>query len=141
MRNFTLLQKTLIVIGALVIFLALLIFTAPEPTGTAQLSWNANTEPDFAGYKIYYGDSPRSANCPPGGYAHNITVGNSTSHTVKELSAGKTYYFSITAYDTAGQESGCSSEVSKQVSVSSDASAVTKFTYAIKNKISALWKK
>ena len=85
--------------------------------GTATVSWNANTEPDLAGYKIYYGTSPRSGSCPPGGYANNIDVGNVTSHTFNNLTDGATYYFSVTAYDTSSNESTCSSEVSKAMTV------------------------
>jgi fibronectin type 3 domain-containing protein len=68
------------------------------------LSWNANTEPDLAGYSIRYGTSSRS-------YTTKITVGKTTQYTVTGLSAGQTYYFAATAYDTSGNESGYSNEV------------------------------
>lgn len=81
--------------------------------GTANLSWNANTEPDLAGYKIYYGTSPRTGSCPAGGYSTNINVGNVTNYALSGLTDGQTYYFSITAIDTSNNESCFSSEVSK----------------------------
>jgi hypothetical protein len=82
-------------------------------SGTATLFWEANTELDFAGYKAYYGTSPRSDSCPPGGYPNSVDMTNATSHTFSNLTNGVTYYFSITAYDTSGNESCFSDEVNK----------------------------
>lgn len=89
-----------------------------KPYGTAVLSWNTNTESDLAGYKIYYGATPRTGNCPPGGYPQKVDVGNKTSYTIDKLEKGKTYYFSITSYDKFGNESCFSSEVKKIISAS-----------------------
>ena len=72
--------------------------------GSATLSWNANTESDLAGYRIYYGTSARTGTCPTGGYPNNINVGNVAAYTFSNLTDGSTYYFSITAYDTSGNE-------------------------------------
>ncbi len=109
-------KKTFFVILFTSCFLVSLIFVNKALAGTATLSWNANTEPDLAGYKIYYGTSPRTGTCPPGGYTNNVNVGNVTSYTFNNLTNGQTYYFSVTAYDTSNNESGCSSEVSKVIS-------------------------
>jgi len=68
------------------------------------LEWDPNTEPDLEGYKLYYG--PGS-----GYYDYTIDVGNQTNYTVTDLQAGETYYFAVTAYNTAGYESGYSNEV------------------------------
>lgn len=73
---------------------------------TATLSWDANTESDLAGYKVYYGIAP-------GVYGVPVDVGNVTTHVITGLEAGITYYFAATAYDDSGNESGFSSEVSK----------------------------
>ena len=75
--------------------------------GTASLSWNANSEGDLAGYKIYYGTAP-------GSYGVPINVGKQTSYTITGLS-NNTYYFAVTAYDTSMNESGFSSEVPFEV--------------------------
>jgi hypothetical protein len=83
--------------------------------GTATVSWNANTETDLAGYKIYYGTSARSGACPTGGYPNVQSVGKVTSYTFSNLTDGATYYFSVTALDTSNNESTCSSEVSKVI--------------------------
>jgi hypothetical protein len=76
--------------------------------GAAKASWNANTEPDLAGYKIYYGLSS-------GNYTISINVGNVTQYTVNQLTEGLIYYFVVTAYDTAGNESAYSQEVSAEI--------------------------
>ncbi|NIO55187.1 MAG: hypothetical protein GTN72_03420 [Candidatus Latescibacteria bacterium] len=62
---------------------------------------------DLAGYRVYYGMSSRN-------YSHVIDVGNVTSYTVKNLPTGK-FYFALTSYDHAGNESGFSAEGYKYI--------------------------
>lgn len=88
--------------------------TTNTASGFASLAWNApttNTDGtslmDLAGYKVYYGPSS-------GNYTKSIDVGNITSYTLNNLSTG-TYYIAVTAYDTAGIESGYSNEVNKVI--------------------------
>jgi VCBS repeat-containing protein len=69
------------------------------------LAWDANSEPDIAGYKICYG-------LQSGSYSHTVDVGNYTSCVISNLDEGQTYYFAAKAYNTAGYESGYSNEVS-----------------------------
>jgi hypothetical protein len=95
---------------------------AAQKTGTATLTWNANTETDFAGYKIYYGTAPRTGNCPPGGYLDKIDVKKTNTpekpnYKITNLENGRTYYFSITSYDTKGNESCFSPESRKAIPV------------------------
>ena len=66
--------------------------------------WDPNTEPDLAGYKLYYGTSS-------GNYPNVIDVGNQVTYTVTGLIPGETYYFSVTAYNTSGYESDYSNEI------------------------------
>ncbi len=116
---------TIIAIIAVLAFVGYIIFgkkitTKPTNTGTATISWNANTEPDLAGYKIYYGNSPRSDDCPPGGYPNKIDIGktdmpDNPTYILKDLENGKTYYFSISSYDASGNESCFSPEMSKAI--------------------------
>jgi len=103
--------KLLIVLAAL----ASLIMAIPAFAGNVTLMWDANTETDLAGYKIYYkvaqggepydgtgiieGDSP-------------IDVGNVTEFNLTGLDLkNKNYYFVATAYNTSGFQSGYSNEV------------------------------
>ena len=71
---------------------------------TVTLAWDANTEPDLAGYKIHYGTAS-------GVYSHTIDVGNVTEHILTELDDGVTYYLAATAYDVDDNESGYSDEL------------------------------
>lgn len=91
--------------------ISLTITAAPQPTtGSVTLSWNANTEPDLAGYKIYRATSS-------GGYGSPIatlTTGT-TQYISSGLAKGFTYFFVITAYDQAGNESPYSIETSKSL--------------------------
>ena len=83
------------------------------PTGVAKLSWAAPTNSDgtpftgFAGFKVYYGMSP-------GTYSNSINVGMTTSYSVNGLAPG-TYYFTVTIFDSSGNESSFSNEASKTV--------------------------
>ena len=80
----------------------------PLWAGTALLSWDPNTENNLAGYKIYHGTSS-------GNYTLISDVGSITEFTVNNLADGQTYYFVVTAYDTSGNESSFSSEVSQLI--------------------------
>jgi len=95
------------------VLISVVIFTNHAFAGSATLTWNANTEPDLAGYRIYYGTSPRTGSCPSGGYSNNLTVGNVTSYNFNSLTDGMTWYFSVAAYDTSNNTSCFSAEVSK----------------------------
>ncbi len=75
-------------------------------TSSATLAWNAVTG-TISGYKVYVGEAPRL-------YTRTITVGTGTSTTVSSLTRGRTYYFAVTAYNSAG-ESTPSNEVSKTI--------------------------
>jgi len=60
---------------------------------------------NIAGYRLHYGTSS-------GDYTQTIEVGNTTTALVSNLTAGTTYYFVVTAYDTSNVESPSSNEVS-----------------------------
>jgi hypothetical protein len=95
-------------LSAIVWLLCLSVTYVPQVlAGEAILSWAPNTETDLSGYKVYYGTAS-------GTYGVPLTVGTTTTSTVSGLSPG-TYYLAVTAYDTSGNESGFSAEVSKTV--------------------------
>ncbi len=76
------------------------------------LAWDPPVSPDgtpftgVAGYHLHFGTAS-------GTYTQSINAGNVTSYTIGNLAEGTTYYFAVTDYDTAGNESGYSNEVSK----------------------------
>ncbi len=82
----------------------------PQPTsaGEVTLTWGANAGAGLAGYRVYVGTAS-------GQYGPPIDVGNVTTYKVTNLSEGQTYFFAVTAYDTSGNESGFSGEVSTTV--------------------------
>ena len=87
-----------------VTILAILAIAGIAQAATINVSWNPNTEPDLAGYRLYVGEAS-------GQYGEPVDVGNVTGH-VMEITPeyGATYYFALTAYDTSGNESGYSDE-------------------------------
>jgi hypothetical protein len=95
------------VLSLLVLFSFL---TGPVHAAQVTLAWDRNTEPDVAGYRIYYGLASDQ-------YSNRIDVGNQTNYTVASLADGKTYYFAATAYDRYGDESDFSDEVVIQAPV------------------------
>jgi hypothetical protein len=93
------------------------IWVESASAGSAVLNWNANSEPDLAGYKIYYDTASKASNCPAG-YANNIDAGNVITYTINNLPEGHDYYFQLTAHDTSNNESACSTnpgEVTKTI--------------------------
>lgn len=96
------------ILGRALAFGLILLGLAARPAlaGTASLAWNANTDSDLAGYRVYYGTSP-------GVYTQSVDVGNVTSTTISGLTDCTIYYFGVKAYDTANNEStNYSNEVS-----------------------------
>lgn len=83
------------------------------------LTWNANTEADLAGYKIFF--APQA--CTAQGPLAPLVVGGSpvqvgkvvTYRHVSIPSIDGTLCWEINAFDTAGNESGRSNRVSKDV--------------------------
>ena len=87
-------------------------------TGNVGLEWDANSEPDLAGYKIYYKiDSPGEPYDGVGATEGDspIDVGNITTFTLNGLIEGSIYYFAATAYNTGNLESNYSNEVTTQI--------------------------
>jgi len=86
----------------------------PASDGMAELDWDPNTESDLAGYTIYYGTTSKN-------YTSQIDigitplVGGKVVHTITNLPAGKTYYFTVKARGKSGVESVFSAEVSKAI--------------------------
>ena len=83
---------------------------ASQPATSVTLDWNANTDSDLAGYRIYRATSSGAYGPPIA-----IAAASATSYVVSGLQPGVTYFFVITAFDTAGNESARSAEVSATV--------------------------
>ena len=77
--------------------------------GRVTASWNANSESDLAGYKLYRGQTS-------GVYSHVEDVGMTTSTSAPMANISQirpteaTWYFAVTAYDTSNNESTFSGE-------------------------------
>jgi uncharacterized protein YdhG (YjbR/CyaY superfamily) len=78
---------------------------------SAVLTWNANTEPDLAGYRIYRGFGLAA----PILLASVGRVTTYTDSTLPNISQDVTY--NLTAFDSNGNESAHSVEVTKTVDV------------------------
>src|SRR5690242_5906798 len=80
---------------------------SPALAGQVQFAWNATTThtdgtpaTDLAGYALYWQAST--------GTPQRVNVGNQTTYTLTGLTGGTTYTVQVTAYNTAGTESGAS---------------------------------
>ena len=127
----TLYWKCLLIVVSL-----LLSFQASSYAANVTLQWDANTEPDLDGYRVYY-KTGSSGNriisdytgtdlvyIPDNGPAQPVDSGfeiekaglpdpdgDTVTCRLSGLSAGETYYFVVTAYDGEGLESEASNEV------------------------------
>lgn len=83
--------------------------------GVATLSWEKGDDKSVTEYRIYYGASPRSGDCPPGGYEKNQSAGKNSEYVLADLEPGRVYYFSVSALNGAGKESCFSEEMKKEI--------------------------
>ena len=82
-----------------------LAFTAYAADVTLQ--WDANTETDLAGYRLY---QKQNSAVPPFAQVQDIPKGTTTA-SVTGLDPAHSYSFAVTAYNTAGMESAYSNIV------------------------------
>lgn len=113
------LKKTLVLLSLLFVLLSFSNAYAQDPppgtiikqvTGdvaSLSVTWFANTEPDLAGYRIYYGELS-------GQYGPPIDITDETNlkFQIKNLKMKIKYFVAMTAYNLAGMESGFSQEAS-----------------------------
>ena len=88
---------------------------------SVSLTWNASSDPNAVGYKIYYGGTS-------GVYTNTVVLGTTTSVTVGGLTEGATYYFTATTVSASGIESSFCNEatyVIPQAAVGSSVSGNT----------------
>lgn len=84
----------------------------PGPsTGSVTLSWAANGEPDLAGYKVYVGTTSGRYDFPGSPFMTGLV----TSYRASNLPKPQTYFFALSAYDNAGNESSLSAEISNSL--------------------------
>ncbi|MGZ6449414.1 MAG: DUF4082 domain-containing protein, partial [Pseudobdellovibrionaceae bacterium] len=87
--------------------------------GQINLAWDANTQTEVVGYKVYYGTAS-------GQYTQSLDVGNATTASVTGLTAGATYYFVVRDYSAGyASESPSSNEVMGTVAATSPTPAPT----------------
>ncbi len=96
----------------IIVFVLLFLFLFPVLVSGAsvKIQWKPNTEPDLAGYIVYWGNDHRN-------YGAGASAGTSTTYEIKNLSTG-TWYIAVSAIDTNGNESDYSYEVVKEIKMS-----------------------
>jgi hypothetical protein len=100
----------------IVAFLALL----PD-TGIASslhVTWNANTDLDLAGYRVYYGTQSNIYGTP-------VPIVGATGYDIPNVQAGSTYYVAVSAYDSSNNESVKSTEQSAYIPILADTTPPT----------------
>jgi hypothetical protein len=107
------LSRNLVFFSVLLLALLISVWARAEQV---TLAWDANTEPDLAGYRVHYGTAS-------GSYTTCVDLHKVTTSSIGTLAAGQTYYFVVTAYDASGNESGYSNQVSYSVAAANGAPA------------------
>lgn len=106
-------MKKLMIIAIAAMLLLPIVGQAQEPP-FIQLAWNPNTEEDLAGYRLYVGQASGQYEVTFPLPLADVQDPTNPSWTVEypPFLDGGTFFFALTAYDQAGQESGYSNEVS-----------------------------
>jgi hypothetical protein len=85
------------------------VFSPAAQNSFIDITWTANTEPDLAGYNVYR----HSAKEPPAKI--NLELVKTPRFPDAQVQPGKRYFYSVTAVDLRGNESGKSEETSETV--------------------------
>ena len=112
--SFVMRRKSLGVILAILccFLLAPLVSMTHAQVTQITLAWNPSNDADVAGYKVYRRTAGKPYKKPIG------TVENVPNPELSlNVSYGKKYYFAVTSYDTYGNESSLSNEVSWPIEV------------------------
>jgi len=97
-------------ISTMITVLMSLVWMATASAMDVKLQWEANSEPDLAGYKVYYGVDGLASPA-------YLDVSNQTSATVSGLDPDMNYSFAVAAYNTSGLEGPYSNVVTAIESV------------------------
>jgi len=84
---------------------------------TVSLQWDPSTDPDLAGYRIYYQANSSAQPFVGSGAVEGsapLDVSTSTTASISGLDPGNSYYFAVTAYNSSGAESVYSNVVQVQ---------------------------
>ena len=87
-------------------------YTNPPASSQVALGWNPSPDTNATGYFLCWGLANDAC-------TNLLDVGNSTNTTVAGLLTNVTYYFSVVAYDGAGQQSPPSNEITYAVPLNS----------------------
>jgi hypothetical protein len=87
--------------------LSLAALNAMAQSGSVTLAWDPVANSSLAGYNLYYGDAS-------GAYTWSLDAGTNLTETIAGLTPGLTYYLASTSYDTNGNESAFSNEVTNR---------------------------
>jgi len=96
------------VVSLLIVLIATIAFAEQK---NITFGWDRNIEPDLAGYRLY--SSTVSGNySDPNSLTADIQDPNADIYELQEFDVTTDVYFVLTAYDTSGNESDYSNEVS-----------------------------
>lgn len=95
-------MKKILMFTAMFLIIPLIAWAASNVT----FQWDANSESDLAGYRLYQ-SAVSGGQSIGSGWVDDIPAGTETSTIVVE---DGTWYWVVTAYDTSGNESGPSNE-------------------------------
>jgi fibronectin type 3 domain-containing protein len=93
--------------------LMILASALPAEAALCTLVWNANPESDVAGYRVYHSYS--SNGYTMGSYSYSTQATFATCEDMEIGMDGKLHYWTVTAYDTSGNESPFPAEVWMQM--------------------------
>ena len=94
-------------------FFVSLLWSTAALSADVTLAWDPNGDPDLEGYGVYISEDMPGPPYDLAGYITAAELRNiySPSFVVSGLDKGARYYFAVTAYDTAGNESAFSNSV------------------------------
>lgn len=104
-------KKILILWGLIILALCLLVYSTVSAADLT-LQWDANTEDDLGGYRVYKSNESDGYTYGIGNEADSISAGTETSTITVEDGA---WFFVVTAWDNDGNESSPSNEVTETI--------------------------